>query len=79
MGFASDRLPVAVAYLRHPGPYDEAIARLWQDTYYAWAATNNLSEQARYGISYDDPSITAADQCRYDACGNAPKAARPWA
>jgi AraC family transcriptional regulator len=63
-----DRQPVTVAYLRHLGPYGEAIARFWQNTYYPWAVTNNLLEQARYGISYDDPSITAEEQCRYDAC-----------
>jgi AraC family transcriptional regulator len=25
-------------------------------------------ERPRYGISHDDPSITAPAQCRYDAC-----------
>jgi len=25
-------------------------------------------EHARYGISYEDPSITSPEQCRYDAC-----------
>ena len=63
-----DRQPVTVAYLRHIGPYGEAIAEFWQNTYYPWAVSNNLLEQARYGISYDDPSITAAELCRYDAC-----------
>jgi len=63
-----DRKPVTVAYLRHLGPYGEPIALFWQHTYYPWAATNNLLECARYGISYDDPGITAPAQCRYDAC-----------
>lgn len=63
-----DRQPVTVAYFRHLGPYGAAIAQFWQNTYYPWAASNNLLEQARYGISYDDPSITAPEQCRYDAC-----------
>lgn len=63
-----DRQPVTVAYLRHLGAYGEAIAQFWQNTYYPWAVSNNLLDQARYGISYDDPSITAAEQCRYDAC-----------
>ena len=62
-----DRQPVTVACLRHLGPYGEPISRFWQNTYYPWAVTNNLLEQARYGISHDDPSITAAEQCRYDA------------
>jgi AraC family transcriptional regulator len=30
--------------------------------------TNDLLGLARYGISHDDPSITSADKCRYDAC-----------
>lgn len=64
-----DRQPVTVAYLRHLGPYGEPISAFWQNTYKPWAVMNKLGGgHARYGISYDDPSITAADQCRYDAC-----------
>lgn len=63
-----DRQPVTVAYLRHLGPYGESISQFWQNTYYPWAVTNNLLERPRYGISHDDPSVTAAEQCRYDAC-----------
>lgn len=63
-----DRQPVTVAYLRHLGSYGAPIATFWQDTYYPWAYTNNLLDRARYGISHDDPGITAPAQCRYDAC-----------
>ena len=63
-----DRQPATVAYLRHLGPYGEPVALFWQNTYYPWAVTNNLLERPRYGISHDDPGITAAEQCRYDAC-----------
>lgn len=64
-----DRQPVTVAYLRHLGPYGEPISRFWQETYVPWAIMNKLGgDHARYGISYDDPSITAPEQCRYDAC-----------
>jgi len=64
-----DRPPATVAYLRHLGPYGEPIARFWQETYVPWAVTNRLgADHARYGISHDDPSITAPEQCRYDAC-----------
>lgn len=64
-----DRQPATVAYLRHLGPYGESVARFWQETYVPWAAMNRLgADHARYGISYDDPSITAPEQCRYDAC-----------
>ncbi len=64
-----DRQPVTVAYLRHLGPYGEPLSDFWQNTYKPWAVMNKLGgDHARYGISYDDPSIAAADQCRYDAC-----------
>ncbi|MGH8494788.1 MAG: AraC family transcriptional regulator [Gammaproteobacteria bacterium] len=63
-----DRQPATVACLRHLGPYGESISRFWHDTYYPWAVTNDLLERPRYGISHDDPGITAAAQCRYDAC-----------
>lgn len=64
-----DRQPATVAYLRHVGPYGASIAQFWQETYVPWAIMNKLGAgHARYGISYDDPSITAAAQCRYDAC-----------
>lgn len=63
-----DRHPVTVAYLRHLGPYGEPLSAFWQNTYKPWAVMNKLREHARYGISHDDPTITAADQCRYDVC-----------
>jgi len=64
-----DREPATVAYFRHLGPYGESIAAFWQNIYKPWAVMNRLGPgHARYGISYDDPSITAAEQCRYDAC-----------
>jgi AraC family transcriptional regulator len=64
-----DRHPVTIAYFRHLGPYGEPIARFWQETYVPWAVMNKLGpDHARYGISHDDPSITAPEQCRYDAC-----------
>lgn len=64
-----ERQPATIAYFRHLGPYGESISRFWQETYVPWAVMNKLGEDhARYGISYDDPSITAPEQCRYDAC-----------
>jgi AraC family transcriptional regulator len=64
-----DRQPATIAYLRHLGPYGEPIARFWQETYVPWAVMNKLgADHARYGISHDDPGITAPEQCRYDAC-----------
>ena len=67
-----NREPATVAYLRHLGAYGEPLFGFWTETVYPWLAANHLLEQARYGISYDDPSITAPDQCRYDACVEVP-------
>lgn len=64
-----DRQPATIAYLRHLGPYGESVAQFWQETYVPWAVLHKLGpDHARYGISHDDPSITAPEQCRYDAC-----------
>ncbi len=67
-----DRHPVTVVCLRRLGPYDDTILRFWQETYYPWAVRNDLLGQPRYGISHDDPGITAPAQCRYDACAEVP-------
>jgi AraC family transcriptional regulator len=64
-----NRKPATIAYLRHIGPYGEAIAKFWQEVYVPWAVSSRLGpDHARYGISYDDPGITPPEQCRYDAC-----------
>jgi AraC family transcriptional regulator len=64
-----DRPPATIAYFRHLGPYGETIARFWQEAYVPWAIMNKLGpDHARYGISHDDPGVTAPAQCRYDAC-----------
>ncbi|MFZ6742608.1 AraC family transcriptional regulator [Undibacterium sp. JH2W] len=34
---------------------------------------HGLQNQICYGIGHDDPSVTAADKCRYDACITAPE------
>jgi len=62
-----DRQPATIAYLRYVGPYGEGISNFWRDTYYPWAVTHNLLKAPRYGISHDDPGVTAPEQCRYDA------------
>jgi AraC family transcriptional regulator len=72
-----DRQSATVAYLRHLGPYGEPISRFWQTTVYPWLVTNGLLEQPRYGISHDDPSITAPEQCRYDAGVEVPASLTP--
>ena len=67
-----DRKPTKVVYLRHVGPYGDGISEFWQQTVYPWMVTNGLLGQPRYGISHDDPGITAPEQCRYDACVEIP-------
>ena len=67
-----DRAPAFVAYQRHTGPYGTPLSLFWQQTIYPWLRENALLEQARYGISHDDPSITEPDRCRYDACVEVP-------
>ena len=63
-----ERPPTSVAYLRHLGPYGQPVLRFWMETVFPWLVTNGLLDQPRYGISHDDPKITAPEQCRYDAC-----------
>ena len=31
-----------------------------------------FQKEARYGISYDNPNVTAPEQCRYEACVEVP-------
>jgi AraC family transcriptional regulator len=62
-----ERKPAAIAYLRHIGPYGQPIGTFWQTQVYPWMVANGLIGQPRYGISHDDPRVTALEQCRYDA------------
>jgi AraC family transcriptional regulator len=59
-----------VAYMRHVGPYgSSSITKMWM-RFAAWCDANGLMtpRPTMYGISQDRPTITAPDQCRYDAC-----------
>jgi len=67
-----ERAATPVVYLRHVGPYGAPIARFWQDTVYPWMVTNDLLGRTRYGISHDDPGVTAPEKCRYDAAVEVP-------
>lgn len=60
---------VRVAYMRHMGPYGPGIQQFWERKLVPWAQAQGLLPQADcYGIGHDDPHITPAPQCRYDAC-----------
>lgn len=62
-----NRSPAKIAYLRHTGPYGDAIAKFWMDTVAPWMVENDLMNRPRYEISHDDPGITSPINCRYDA------------
>lgn len=59
---------VRVAYLRHTGPYGQPVAEFLRDHVYPWMVAHGLLGQVRYGVGHDNPSITAPERCRYDAC-----------
>jgi AraC family transcriptional regulator len=68
-------LPAArVAYHRLIGPYGPDIGVFWRTTVAPWIRSHGLAEQTCYGVGHDDPSITAPDKCRYDACVSVPDA-----
>lgn len=60
--------PTRVAYLRHIGPYGQSVHEFWMNTVLPWRQAQGLEQRACYGIGRDDPSLTAPEQCRYDAC-----------
>ena len=67
-----DRNRATVAYLRHVGPYGKPISDFWMKTVAPWMETNGLLGQPRYGISHDDPGVTAPEKLRYDAAVEVP-------
>jgi AraC family transcriptional regulator len=68
-----ERDPVTVAYLRRTGPYGPGISQFWKKQVSPWMTANNLLGRDRYGISLDDPTVTRAENCRYDACVPSPE------
>lgn len=64
--------PVLTAALRHVGPY-EASGPVWGRLFELLAAADLCSpESVAYGICYDDPHVTPAEECRMDACFTLP-------
>ena len=57
-----------VAYVRQIGPYGPALAQAWERIM-AWAGKNGLPgpDTAALGVSWDNPSLTLPERCRYDA------------
>ena len=61
--------PYHVAYMRYVGPYGaHGIPELWT-SFGKWMVTRDLpmDTMIRLGVAHDDPGVTAADKCRYDA------------
>ena len=44
----------------------------WFNQFWPWARAQGLTGGTRYGISYDDPSVTPPAECRYDAAIEVP-------
>lgn len=70
---------VTIAYLRYIGPYGPQCNEFWRTQALPWLRENQLITAPRYGISLDDPSITAPANCRYDACAEVPAGFKPSA
>jgi AraC family transcriptional regulator len=69
----ADRKPIDVAYLRYVGSYGKPLSDFWMTKVAPWMETNGLYGQPRYGISHDDPGITAPEKLRYDAAVEVPE------
>ena len=54
--------------LRHVGPYEQ-VGRVWGQLCGFVASAGLMGTSARmFGLSYDDPEVTAPEKLRYDAC-----------
>ena len=61
------REPARVASVRHVGPYAE-VGGAWK-TLFKWGWRHMLfGKPLMFGRCHDDPDVTPAEQCRYDAC-----------
>ena len=59
---------MTVAFVRHVGPYQECGAA-WGKLCSNPAVCSQFGPNSMMlGISYDDPGVTDAEKCRYDAC-----------
>jgi AraC family transcriptional regulator len=69
----ADRQPVRVVWLRYTGPLGEPLGRFWRTTVGPWLAEHGLLDCPRYGVTLDNPLVTPAEECRYDACVELPR------
>jgi AraC family transcriptional regulator len=64
------QLPTArVAYLRHTGPFGPSVGKAWE-RFMQWCGAQGLTNPPRtmWGISHDNPHVTAPEHLRYDCC-----------
>ena len=62
--------PQRVVYMRYVGPYGaHGIPELWE-RFVTWMQAHGLDMDTttRLGVAHDNPAITQAEKCRYDAC-----------
>lgn len=68
-GFAvtiHDLPPRTVAYIRVLQPYREHVVADAAARLLSWAETHGLADGRWYGSMWEDPEVTALDDCRYD-------------
>lgn len=58
-----------IAFIRKQGPYGAEVKRTMEDLK-VWASEHGLLNEASiiFGIAHDNPTVTKAEDCRYDAC-----------
>ena len=59
--------PFRVAYKRKLGSYSEGEAELWKE-FSGLIEPLDIDVQDCYGLGLDDPTVTPASRCRFDAC-----------
>lgn len=61
--------PRELIFVRATGPYETSARRAWEGMF-ALIDSNRWSsgDTCGYGLTLDDPRITAPEKCRYDAC-----------
>jgi AraC family transcriptional regulator len=65
--------PLTVAFIRHLGDYRDVDTRVYERLI-AWAIAAGLyaGDNLLMGIGHDDPTLTAPDKLRFDACLSVP-------
>ena len=69
--------PATIAYQRKIGPYGPDVTAFWGDRMAPWIQSHDLAANTCYGIAHDDPDVTPAAKCRYDAAVEVPQGYQP--